>query len=326
MLLRAAEAAPGGTTGLATNLFYDASLLRTAAQKLVRRQMGVAAATVVLQYLRQLASPGAKNVNGERKKILERIVIAAAEDAGLANSLAIGVFHFLGATSPAIGFGARDAYAVAKGYGALASAPRPDERYFKELPDEPDESPFHDHHPERWAMSLGLRLMANNVRGNPERRWLRELEGSCRIQGPLPPANDWSPHALKPTEPLPSGCRPYFAVDFHNAARGVQLFADLRKAVPLAASRSDEALKKVLEPHAYLNMRDTELGICHKFNHKKPLPSHAEGSWEAQVLAAWDTVAARFWEPTQATGATQRKRPASDEGSSSQQKKLAFAP
>ena len=66
-------------------------------------------------------------------------------------------------------------------------------------------------------------------------------------------------------------------------------------------------------------MRDTELGICHKFNHKKPLPSHAEGSWEAQVLAAWDTVAARFWEP-QATGATQRKRPASDEGSSSQRR------
>ena len=88
--------------------------------------MGVAAATVVLQYLRQLASPGAKNVNGERKKILERMVIAAAEDAGLANSLAIGVFHFLGATSPAIGFGARDAYAVAKGYGALASARRPE--------------------------------------------------------------------------------------------------------------------------------------------------------------------------------------------------------
>mgnify|MGYP004361647907 CR=1 FL=1 len=47
VLLRAAEADPGPALD-PTTIWYNASLLRTAAQKLVRRQQGVEAATVVL--------------------------------------------------------------------------------------------------------------------------------------------------------------------------------------------------------------------------------------------------------------------------------------
>lgn len=323
VLLRAAEAEPGAAL-TAPTLCYDASLLRTAAQKLVRRQMGGEAATVALQYLRQLV--GAKGANEERKKILERMVIVAAEDAGVISSLSIGVFHILGATSPEIGFGANDAFAIASCYGALALAPRPSQ--FEALEDEPDGSSCE---PEAWATMLALRLMAKRVaraRKRLEAEWLRKLEGSFRTQGLPPPPPAAAPLQLGSNEPLPPGCRPYVAVDFHNPERAVELYAALRKAVPLAKDRSDNELKKVLKPHALLNLRDhAKHGVYHKLTDNKPLPSHAEGSWEAQVLAAWPTVAARFWEPAQA--AAPRKRSAGEGSSAQPQKKqmtLPFAP
>ena len=315
VLLRAAEADPGPALD-PTTIWYNASLLRTAAQKLVRRQQGVEAATVVLHYLRQLASPGAKKVNEERKTILERMVIVAAEDAGAVSSLAIGVFHFLGATSPAIGFGARDAYAVAKCYGALALAPRPEAEKLEELPGEPDECTCE---PAAWAMSLALRLTAERVRdGSQEEEGLLQLEGKFRAQGLAPPPPPPAPLQLGLTEPLPPRCQPHFAVDHHKRSidqieRRAALFAALRKAVPLAAGKSDTALHNVLKPYALLNLRDA---VC------RP---HAAGSWEAQVLAAWPNAAAPLWEPAQAPAP--RKRSAGDEGSSArkQQTKLPFA-
>ena len=317
VLLRAAEAASGGAL-TAPSLCYNVSLLRTAAQKLVRRQKGVEAATVVLHYLRQLSSPGAKEVNKERKTILERMIVVAAEDAGAVSSLAIGIFHILSATSPEIGFGANDAFAVASCFGALALAPRPEGEKLEELPGEPDESTCD---PAAWAMSLALRLMAKRVFGSgPEEEWLLQLEGKFRAQGLAMPPPAAAPQQLSLTEPLPPRCRPHFAVDHHNRSkdqiqRRAALFAALRKAVPLAAGKSDTALKNVLKPYALLNLRDA---VC------RP---HAAGSWEAQVLAAWPIAAAPFWEPAQA--AAPRKRSAG-EGSSAQPQKqqmtLPFAP
>ena len=333
VLLRAAEAKTGGAL-TSTNLWYNASLLRTTAQKLVRRQKGVQAATVALQYLRQLASPGAKEVNKERRAFLDRMVIVAAEDAGAVSSLAIGVFHSLGATSPAIGFGARDAFAVANCWGAIASAPRPDEAQFVELPGEPDAGTCE---PTAWAMSLALRHMAMRlaVRDPLESEWLRKLEGACRAQGAPPPVAA-APLQLGSSEPLPPDCQLYFAVDHHKVSgdqkqRRAALFDALRKAVPLAAGKSDAALDKVLKPHAMRNLRDAELGVCHRRvpSCNKPMPSHAEGSWEAQVLAAWPTAVKEkhIWDPVPARAP--RKRSAG-EGSSSQPQKqqatLAFAP
>ena len=114
------------------------------------------------------------------------------------------------------------------------------------------------------------------------------------------------------TEPLPPRCQPHFAVDHHNRSkdqikRRAELFAALRKAVPLAEGRSDEALVNVLQPYALLNLRDD---VC------RP---QAAGSWEAQVLAAWPDAAAKFWKPVQ--GASLPKRSAGDEGSSGQPQK-----
>ena len=325
VLLRAAEAASGGAL-TAPNICYNASLLRTAAQKLVRRQQGVEAATVVMQYLRQLASPGAKGVNEERKTILERMIVVAAEDAGVVSSLSIGIFHILGATSPEIGFGARDADAVASCFGALALAPRPEGEKLKkhELPSEPDES---NCEPAAWAMSLALRLMAER-KTNPERRWLQQLEGKFRAQGLAPPPPHVAPLKLKPTEPLPPRCQPHFAVDHHDRSKDQKkrrsaLFAALRSAVQLPAGKSlsDEELEEVIRPYALLNLRD---GVC------RP---QAAGSWEAQVMAAWPHASAKFWKPAQAAAQPKAKRSAGDEGTSTQPQKkqacqttLAFAP
>ena len=145
-------------------------------------------------------------------------------------------------------------------------------------------------------MSLALRHMADRLakrdpRGQ-ESGWLRKLEGACRAQGLAPPPPPAAPLQLGSNEPLPPDCQPYFAVDHHKVStdqkqRQAALFAALRKAVPLAAGKSDMALEKVLKPHALHNLRDAELGVYHKLTDNKPLPSHAEGSWEAQVLAAW---------------------------------------
>ena len=82
------------------------------------------------------------------------------------------------------------------------------------------------------------------------------------------------------------------------------------------------------------NLRDAQLGVSNRRTPttNKPLPSHAEGSWEAQVLDAWPTAVKekRIWEPAAAPAAAPRKRSAGGEGSSAQPQKkqstLPFAP
>ena len=120
-LARAADS-PAGGAHAKTSVIYDAPVLRTLLQKQVRRMMGGAAHATCAQLLSQLAHQQ-KGRNTDRKKLLERLVIIAGEDAGPAPGLAAVLFFHLSATRAAIGFGANDAAAVACCAAALCAEP-----------------------------------------------------------------------------------------------------------------------------------------------------------------------------------------------------------
>lgn len=112
-LLGLAQAAPTAV--------LDDSLLRTNVQKAVRRKDGEAARRSVLQYLLQ---PRGTGVTEARRKLLARLPIIAAEDAGAVPLLASAVWFYLAATSTDVG-GTEFAATVAACAAQLAEQDRP---------------------------------------------------------------------------------------------------------------------------------------------------------------------------------------------------------
>lgn len=152
------------------------SLLRSATQKLIRRQSAAAAVQVLCQNLRQLSMPGTLAANDLRQKLCKRLLIIAAEDAGLVPELGSAAFHSLaakGKAQEALGFGLNDAKALGILAGKLALTNRPGAA-----------SAVATEAAAKTPIVLALALLLDNeavlVQGRQEATWLSTLKVSLR--------------------------------------------------------------------------------------------------------------------------------------------------
>jgi hypothetical protein len=258
-LLRALGSEPGPALPSHVGTTYSVSLLRTTMQKLVRRQMAPQAGRVAVQYLRQLAVTGTKAVNEERKTMLQRLTVVAAEDADAVPSLAIAHFHWLGATSKALQWGENDAAAVAACWASVAGTatyPR-GECAARQERNEPETDPgdpsLGELTPEIDALLYCARAVRDAIesrsKGSPEGKWLRQLREKLRaapgpeavqaaeIVVPEVAGAEAAEAAEQPVacafsaddarsllrnvalEPLPEEAMPFYAVDHHAKSK-----------------------------------------------------------------------------------------------------------
>ena len=303
-----AEDSKAGLALPSTRYGYDPSLLRLAFQKHVRWQRPEHAAAVVLQYLRQHAVDAhGTEQRKARRRLLERMLVVAAEDAAAVPALPIAAFHGLAAGSKggseALGFGMNDALNVAAAAAAIAVAPRTQLHTTTRQPTASAQQERALHDLLRWQADLASKRPSGVGCPAAAAEWLSKLADSVSCVDWSTAPGDYK-SLLDKDEQLPPECMPYFAVGHHantkaSEARFLLLAEAIRsdRLVGLPPTVSNEALNNVLKPLAYRNVRDGDL--IHALLWPQPTSklSAPPGSWQARVLAEWPRLATPFWMP-----------------------------